>query len=144
MDNYPTRNNTGFDSPNFTSANSTAQNFGRGGQTHRSALHDTLLEQRMTGHLDLNDRYIGDEGADILANFLRQNPEVKSLMIRGNKISSEAFANICSALSATRGFTKLSAEWNNIGAGTKGLSALYEFVYYCLQLGSQIINIELS
>lgn len=92
-------------------------------------LLDILQEQRVHGHIDLNDKYIGDEGASLLANFLRQNTHVKTLLLRGNKITSSGFASICAALSLNSNLTKLSAEWNDIGLDSKGLAALYEYVW---------------
>lgn len=91
-------------------------------------LQDLLGEQRQSGHIDLNDRYIGDEGASVLANFLRNNPHIKSLSLRGNKISSSGFASICEALRLNTEITTINAEWNDIGKDSKGLAALYEFV----------------
>jgi len=91
-------------------------------------LIDLLNEQRQTGHIDINDRYVGDEGASVLANFLRNNPHVKSLMIRGNKISPHGFAGICEALRNNTEITAIGAEWNDIGKDSRGLAALYEFV----------------
>ena len=91
-------------------------------------LIDLLNEQRQTGHVDLNDRYIGDEGASVLANFLRNNPHIKTISIRGNKISSTGFSSICEALRHNTEISTLNAEWNDIGKDSKGLAALYEFV----------------
>lgn len=79
-------NDTGFKST------SSRLDVGNSSANRGSRLIDLLNEQRQSGHIDLNDRYIGDEGASILANFLRANPHIKSLMIRGNKISPSGFA----------------------------------------------------
>ena len=126
MDSQPTHSN------GFTSANSTGYNFHTTQKMNphlkKTGLMDLLQDQRLAGHIDLNDKYIRDDGVQVLANFVSQNPEIKTLMIRGNKISSDGFADLCSALCNTHNLQKLSAEWNEIGVGTKGLSALYEFV----------------
>ena len=97
-------------------------------QSEGQKLIDLLSEQRIHGHVDLNDKYIGDGGATILANFLRENTHIKTLLLRGNKISSAGFAQICSALSLNSSLTKLSAEWNDIGLDSRGITALYEWV----------------
>lgn len=103
-------------------------NFSSQPKNTNQKLLDILQEQRVHGHIDLNDKYIGDGGASILANFLRQNTHIKSLLLRGNKITSSGFASICAALTLNSNLSKLSAEWNDIGVDSKGLSALYEYV----------------
>lgn len=113
-------NDTGFRSSSRLGSDMSA---GKGAR-----LQDLLNEQRQSGHIDLNDRYIGDEGASVLANFLRNNPHVKSISIRGNKISSSGFASICESLRLNTEITTINAEWNDIGKDSKGLAALYEFV----------------
>lgn len=89
---------------------------------------DLLSEQRSTGHIDINDRYVGDEGAMVLANFLRNNPHIKTLSIRGNKIGPTGFTAICEALRGNIEISNISVEWNEIGKEARGLAALYEFV----------------
>lgn len=98
-----------------------------GGKNNR--LIDILNEQLSSGNIDMNDRYMSDEGASILSNFLRNQPQIKTLMIRGNKISSSGFSMICEALRNNTHISTLCAEWNDIGKDSKGISALYEMVY---------------
>lgn len=102
--------------------------FSTGGRGNR--LIDLLNEQLASGNVDLNDRYVGDEGASVLANFLRNNPHIKTLLLRGNKISSSGFSMICEALRNNSSINTISAEWNDIGKDSKGLAALYEMVVF--------------
>lgn len=70
----------------------------------------------------------GDEGAEILAQFLEKNSNIESIEIRGNALSSDGFAKIIESLMGNTTLKTLSAEWNNVGSGVRGLEALGEFV----------------
>jgi hypothetical protein len=93
--------------------------------------------------------YIGDEGASILAGFLRQNTHIRTLLLDGNKITPSGFAAIFSSLSLNSSLTEISARFNSLGNGdTSGLAALYEFVrpffYPCNFLGKKLYQLENS
>ena len=78
--------------------------------------------------LRLADMSFGDEGARILREFLDRNKHVEFIEVRGNSISSDGFADICEGLMGNNNFRSFSAEWNNIGSGTRGMEALASFV----------------
>jgi len=78
--------------------------------------------------LRLSDMVFGDEGAEIVAEFLEKNKKIESLELRGNALSAEGFARICESLIGNNVIKTLSAEWNNIGSGIRGLEALAEFL----------------
>jgi hypothetical protein len=94
-------------------------------------LLDILQTQRLNGHIDLQNMYIGDEGASILSGFLRQNTHIRTLLLDGNKISPTGFSGIFAALSMNSAINEISARFNSLGSGeTSGLAALYEFVIF--------------
>ena len=70
----------------------------------------------------------GDEGAEILSQFLQKNSNTESLELRGNQLTSDGFAKIVEALMGNSTLKSLAAEWNNIGSGVRGIEALCEFV----------------
>jgi Ran GTPase-activating protein (RanGAP) involved in mRNA processing and transport len=70
--------------------------------------------------------YIGDEGSVILSNFLRNCSSVRSLNLRGNKISPSGFVSIFNALGDNSVIGELSLEWNDIGRDSSGLQQLLE------------------
>ena len=51
--------------------------------TRKNRLLDILEEQRPTGYIDISDMYIGDEGASLVSNFLRNNLNIRALNLRG-------------------------------------------------------------
>ena len=85
-----------------------------------------LNAQKGLTKISLVDMFIGDEGAYLLSDFLRQNNQVEYLETRGNNISSSGFAAICESLKHCSRIKTITAEWNNIGSDTQGIVALHE------------------
>lgn len=88
---------------------------------------DILDDQRGSGFINLSDMYIGDEGAVILANFQRNCPTIKSLNLRGNKISPSGFVSIFGGLMDNQILSELSLEWNDMGKDSSGQIQLAEY-----------------
>lgn len=87
-----------------------------------------LESQRTSQTLNLADQVIGDEGAKLVADFLKRYSHFTTIELRGNNLSSEGLASICQALKGSTTLTTILAEWNMIGSSTTnvGFEALYE------------------
>ncbi len=66
----------------------------------------------MAPRVNLSDMYIGDEGARILSNYLKNNRNLKCLELRGNNITAAGFKEIFAALRGAPYLKILSLEWN--------------------------------
>jgi Ran GTPase-activating protein (RanGAP) involved in mRNA processing and transport len=70
----------------------------------------------------LADAFIGDDGCDLVAQFLRDNPSTTSVELRGNNIGPEGASYISQALVGASSIRSLSLEWNSVGDGLGPLS----------------------
>jgi len=98
-----------------------------------------LDAQKGSTKLSIIDMFIGDEGAELLAKFLRENTQYEILEIRGNNISASGFTTICDALKSAKRIKTIAAEWNQIGSDPSGLAALHDLV----RVKNTITNIDL-
>ena len=83
-----------------------------------------LNTQKNSPILNLNDKYIGDEGCKLLAEFLKDNKFFKTIELKGNNISPKGISLICKPLSFSKNLNNINLEWNNIGLGIEGLESL--------------------
>lgn len=85
-----------------------------------------LKAQRGSANLNLGDAFIGDEGCDTLAAYLREHPEVTSLDLKGNNITAAGLRILSPALRSSR-LRSLSLEWNSIGNETEAIAEAFGF-----------------
>ena len=93
-----------------------------------SRLESLLKEQKNSKTLSIVDQFLGDSGAERLAEFLSNNFYYTEIKLRGNNISSRGFTMICNALKRSTHLESLSCEWNLIGDQLKGLEELHSLV----------------
>lgn len=95
--------------------------------SHSDSLAQILDSQGSDPVLSLEDQYIGDRGAPILAEFLSTHPQFVSVELRGNNLTPQSFALVCQGLKNCINLTNLKLDWNLIGDNsTLGLEALAE------------------
>ena len=94
-------------------------------QSKLPALLETLSSESI---LRLEDQFLGDRGASVLADFLTKHTHFVSIELRGNNLTSSSFVVICKALKTSQNLKNLKAEWNLIGDGgdTSAMEALSE------------------
>lgn len=80
-----------------------------------SRLESKLSMQRGTNTLNLSDCFIGDEGCQVVAKYLRENSLIHNLELRGNAITCIGVDVLSSVLGPKTFLKNLSLEWNNIG-----------------------------
>ncbi|OMJ78376.1 hypothetical protein SteCoe_21806 [Stentor coeruleus] len=80
-----------------------------------SRLESKLSMQRGTNTLNLSDCFIGDEGCQVVAKYLRENTLIHNLELRGNAITCIGVDILSSILSSKSYLKNVSLEWNNIG-----------------------------
>lgn len=85
-----------------------------------------LRAQRGSVNLNLGDAFIGDEGCEALAAHLKEHPEIASLDLKGNNITTAGLRLLTSALRSSR-LRSLSLEWNSIGNDTEALTEAFGF-----------------
>ena len=77
--------------------------------------------------MSLNDKFLGDEGAARLAEFLDSHGKVEALEIKSNDIGPEGFQLIFQALKASP-IRYLVAEYNNLGMSFEGVEELCKLI----------------
>lgn len=85
-----------------------------------------LRAQRGSVNLNLADAFIGDEGCEVLAAYLREHPEIATLDLKGNNITAGGLRVLATALRCSR-LRSLSLEWNSIGSETEALTEAFGF-----------------
>ncbi|MDG1437024.1 MAG: hypothetical protein P8P83_04545 [Rickettsiaceae bacterium] len=88
--------------------------------------------------LDLHGHYIGGEGAEALAEALKENSTLTSLVLVHNNIGTEGAEAFAEALKKNSTLTELNLGYNNIGA--EGAEALAE----ALQTNSTLASLNLD
>ncbi|CAK94313.1 unnamed protein product (macronuclear) [Paramecium tetraurelia] len=89
----------------------------------------TMLEQlKNAQRIDLSEMYIGDDGARLLSNYVKNNKNLKCLVLRGNNITAQGFLDIVTALRGCPLLKILSLEWNQIGSDGVGIETLAGFL----------------
>ena len=85
-------------------------------------LENKLFAQRGSQTLNLGDCFIGDEGCQILGDFIRENPNIHNLELRGNNITGSGIRYLTSAIRYLPALKVLSLEWNNLENGVAVLA----------------------
>ena len=85
-------------------------------------------EQKSSKILSINDFIIGDEGCEVLSEFLMKNKEFSILEFKGNNISSKGLAIICESLKENEFVEEILGEWNLFGNSNEGFIALKEIL----------------
>lgn len=93
-------------------------------------LQRILASQKNSHRITLTDNFIGDVGLEILVPFLKENPHITTLELKGNNISPKGFAFLCDELKSTKKLKSLICEWNNIGLDEEGVKALRTLLQY--------------
>ena len=89
--------------------------FSRGRESGNGRIEAKMMQQRGTAGLNLADSFLGDEGCEAVARFIRENPGTVNLDLRGNGITSAGLSTLSSCLGSRCGLRNISLEWNNIG-----------------------------
>lgn len=79
-----------------------------------SRLESKLSLQKGSTTLSLSDCFIGDEGCQVISKYLKENPIVHNLELRGNAITCTGLDTLSSSLGPKSSLKTLSLEWNNI------------------------------
>jgi len=87
-----------------------------------SKLETKLVSQRGSSSLLLGDSFIGDEGCQIVSQFVRDNPTFQHLELRGNNISGLGLRYLSTCLRGPCYIKGLSLEWNNLGDSLSSLA----------------------
>lgn len=80
-----------------------------------SRIEAKMMQQRGSASLNLADSFLGDDGCESVARFVRENGGIISLDLRGNGITSAGLSALSSCLGGRCGLRTISLEWNNIG-----------------------------
>lgn len=92
-----------------------------------SKLESKLESQRGSPTLNLADAFIGDEGCEMVAQFIKENPGIQTLELRGNNITPTGLSVLTSVLKGNSLIKHLSLEWNSLGNGTAYLADALAF-----------------
>ncbi|CAD8170594.1 unnamed protein product [Paramecium pentaurelia] len=107
-----------------------------------STLVPILQRQCPTGRITLNDMYIGDMGAKLVADTIKNYPNIGILDLKGNNIGSNGFIDIFQALKTNISLRTLTLQWNQICANNN-LKAL-ELLYQVMSINKSITHIDLQ
>merc|ERR1719341_1716110 len=88
------------------------------------ALLNHLDSQRESATLSLAYASIGDQGTMEVAKFVRDNPFVKYLDLRGNNIQAGGATALANGIKLNRSLRSLNLKWNAIGRDPSGIAAL--------------------
>jgi Ran GTPase-activating protein (RanGAP) involved in mRNA processing and transport len=99
-------------------------------------LRNLLTQAQDMPVLNLADAFIGDEGCDMVAQFLRDNPTTTTVELRGNNIGPQGASYIAQALVGVSSVRNLSLEWNVV---SNGLGPLTE----ALSLNANLESLDL-
>ena len=92
-------------------------------------IDDVLNSQKNSARLSLSDRFLGDGGANYVAEFLLKHPQFTQIELRGNYLTHIGFAAICTALKKCENLRSLHLEWNTVASDSnEGLDALLSLV----------------
>eukprot|EP00930_Biecheleria_cincta_P047034 TRINITY_DN32535_c0_g1_i1.p1 TRINITY_DN32535_c0_g1~~TRINITY_DN32535_c0_g1_i1.p1 ORF type:complete len:427 (+),score=89.06 TRINITY_DN32535_c0_g1_i1:110-1390(+) len=88
------------------------------------ALLNHLDSNRESPTLSLAYASISDEGVVEVSKFIRDNPFVKYLDLRGNNINAKGAMSISNGVKINRSLRSLNLKWNAIGRDPSGVKAL--------------------
>lgn len=99
------------------------------------ALLNHLDANRESPTLSLAYASISDDGVTEVAKFIRDNPFVKYLDLRGNNIQARGAAALANGIRINRSLRSLNLKWNSIGKDPAGLQALCDVLKSNLTIG---------
>jgi hypothetical protein len=104
-------------------------------QNNLPALINHLESNRQNTTLSLAYASISDEGVAETAKFIRDNPFVKYLDLRGNNIQAKGAIALANGIKLNRSLRSLNLKWNSIGRDPSGISALADALKSNLTIG---------
>jgi len=99
------------------------------------ALLNHLDANREASTLSLAYASISDEGITEVAKFIRDNPFVKYLDLRGNSIQAKGAQILANGIKINRSLRSLNLKWNSIGRDASGVQALCDVLKFNLTIG---------
>jgi len=104
-------------------------------QNNLPALINHLESNRQSSTLSLAYASISDDGVAETAKFVRDNPFVKYLDLRGNNIQAKGAIALANGIKLNRSLRSLNLKWNAIGRDPTGVSALCDALKSNLTIG---------
>jgi len=104
-------------------------------QNNLPALINHLESNRESSTLSLAYASISDDGVVETAKFVRDNPFVKYLDLRGNNIQAKGAIALANGVKLNRSLRSLNLKWNSIGRDPTGVSALCDALKSNLTIG---------
>jgi len=104
-------------------------------QNNLPALINHLEANRQSTTLSLAYASISDDGVAETAKFVRDNPFVKYLDLRGNNIQAKGAIALANGIKLNRSLRSLNLKWNSIGRDPSGVSALCDALKSNLTIG---------
>lgn len=104
-------------------------------QNNLPALINHLESNRQSSTLSLAYASISDDGVAETAKFVRDNPFVKYLDLRGNNIQAKGAISLANGIKLNRSLRSLNLKWNSIGRDPSGVSALCDALKSNLTIG---------
>jgi len=104
-------------------------------QNNLPALINHLESNRQSSTLSLAYASISDEGVAETAKFVRDNPFVKYLDLRGNNIQAKGAIALANGIKLNRSLRSLNLKWNSIGRDPSGVGALCDALKSNLTIG---------
>eukprot|EP00440_Ansanella_granifera_P002906 gb/GFBE01003173.1/.p1 GENE.gb/GFBE01003173.1/~~gb/GFBE01003173.1/.p1 ORF type:complete len:434 (+),score=139.52 gb/GFBE01003173.1/:1-1302(+) len=99
------------------------------------ALLNHLDSNRESATLSLAYASISDDGIVEVSKFIRDNPFVKYLDLRGNNIQAKGAMALSNGIKINRSLRSLNLKWNAIGRDPSGVSALCDVLKSNLTIG---------
>eukprot|EP00931_Biecheleriopsis_adriatica_P119757 TRINITY_DN94952_c0_g1_i1.p1 TRINITY_DN94952_c0_g1~~TRINITY_DN94952_c0_g1_i1.p1 ORF type:complete len:468 (+),score=130.28 TRINITY_DN94952_c0_g1_i1:79-1404(+) len=99
------------------------------------ALLNHLDSNRESPTLSLAYASISDEGIVEVSKFVRDNPFVKYLDLRGNNIQAKGAMALSNGIKINRSLRSLNLKWNAIGRDPSGISAICDVLKSNLTIG---------
>jgi len=104
-------------------------------QNNLPALINHLESNRQSSTLSLAYASISDDGVAETAKFVRDNPFVKYLDLRGNNIQAKGAIALANGIKLNRSLRSLNLKWNSIGRDPSGVGALCDALKSNLTIG---------
>lgn len=90
------------------------------------AVSSYLENNRQNTTISLAYFCLSDEGLAATAKFVRDNPFVKHLDLRGNDIQARGVTSLANGMKTNRSLRSVNLKWNSIGKDNSGVAALCE------------------
>jgi hypothetical protein len=104
-------------------------------QNNLPALINHLESNRQSATLSLAYASISDVGVEETAKFVRDNPFVKYLDLRGNNIQAKGAIALANGIKLNRSLRSVNLKWNSIGRDPSGVGALCDSLKSNLTIG---------